>query len=345
LPKRFDTSTNYQLPAYRTFLFAGNKARAQHNIEDGAGNTIMLLEVNDSLAALWTQPTDYDPQNVRQLTDDLGGLREDGTFAAWANGWTVLLANELSDDQLLNSLTYESGDGQVAGFVHRDIYAGIEDNDFLRASAVARMAYRYTGEERQESIPKLLSRLRVLLGTAKREYDVSVDHLRAYREDPSNVRAGASFGMFLCMIKGDWEHGLPLLTKSGPAALQEVARLDIAGARTNTARIAVGDAWWNLSEVARTGAYRQAARDRAVYWYEQAFDSLPDSLDRMHVKSRLDEAEAIEGTSPIAICVQLAEELGVDLSYGLAAIADTGQPRLGAKNRCRILLRKITECR
>ena len=193
------------------------------------------------------------------------------------------------------------------------------------------MAYRYTGQERQEKIPKLLSRLRVLLGTANREYEVAVDELRAYRQDPSNVQAGTSFGMFLCMIKGDWQHGLPLLTQSGPVALQEVARLDIAGAKNDQERIAIGDAWWDLSEVARTGAYRQSARDRAVFWYEQAFGSLPDSLDRMHVKSRIDEAEGIDGTSPIALCVQIADELGVDLSYGLAAIADKGTPGAGVK--------------
>ena len=73
--------------------------------------------------------------------------------------------------------------------------------------------------------------------------------------------------------------------------------------------------------------YRQAARDRSVHWYRQAYDSMPDSLDRIHVKSRLDEAEAIDGSSPIALCVQLAEELGVDLTVGLASVADIGQTR------------------
>ena len=86
------------------------KESATDVAQDPATDPVGQPQVDQVAAVLSErQPTDYDPQNVRQLTDDLGGLREDGTFAAWANGWTVLLANELSNDQLLNSLTYESG--------------------------------------------------------------------------------------------------------------------------------------------------------------------------------------------------------------------------------------------
>ena len=49
------------------------------------------------------------------------GLRGDGCFAVWANGWLTLLAGGLNDTQLFNAFTYESGDGQQAGDVHRSI--------------------------------------------------------------------------------------------------------------------------------------------------------------------------------------------------------------------------------
>ena len=215
----------------------------------------------------------------------------------------------------------------------RVIYAGIADNDFLRASGIARIAFRYTGQERHERIPKLLTRLRVLLGTAKREYDGAVESLQEYRRDPSNAEAAAKFGMFLCFIKGDWDTGLPLLTKGGPATLQEVAALDLAGANNNQERVAIGDVWWELSELARKGSYRQAARDRAVSWYQQAYETMPDSLERIHVKSRMDEAEELDGTSPIALCTQLADELGLDLSFGLASVADVGQSQAARRGR------------
>ncbi|MCG8652049.1 MAG: DUF1559 domain-containing protein [Pirellulales bacterium] len=497
-PERFDTNTNYLLPSNRKFMFGENKSRGAHRIEDGVENTIMLLEVNDEMAVPWTKPADFTRGGLSSIREGLGGLRGDGTFAVWANGWTVLLANELSDKQIYDALTFESGDGQKAGAIHRDIavgnvseastaslpksvdvtaetpkaaavrpkqvevvrvrepvpkaadvaaaqkklkviyadkirearddqrkvrladelladalamendhsgayalqsaamrlaneggnpstlikavdqrvgifdvdayeenidailafgqaavsrdpesvkggdellkrsvrviYAGIDDNDFMRASAVARIAYRYTGQERREVIPKLINRLRLLLATSKREYDSAVDDLQRYREDPENVEAGASFGRFLCFIKGDWDNGLPLLTKGGPQQLQEIAALDLNGGRSRLDIMALGDAWWELSDQARSGVYRQAARDRAVFWYKQAYESLPESLDRMHVKSRLDEAKDMDGTSPIALCIQLANELGVSLEYGLAAVADVGQTTKRKRN-------------
>lgn len=207
----------------------------------------------------------------------------------------------------------------------RVIYAGIEDNDFIRASAVARISYRYTNQERRETIPRLLNRLKSLLAGAQREYDDSVNHLKAYREDPSDNEAAAAFGRFLCFIKGDWQNGLPLIAKGGSEILRELASRDLNGAKSISEKIGLADAWWELSERARSGPYRQGAIDRSVFWYSQVYGSLPESLDRMHVKSRLDEAEGIDATSPIAMCIQVADELGVDLTVSLAGVADVGQ--------------------
>ncbi len=494
-PERFDTNTNYQLPAHRKYMFGDNRGRSQKQLEDGHENTIMLVEVDDAIAVPWTSPQDYSPKRFSKFDGELGGLRKDGAFAVWANGWTVLLANELSAKQINDALTFEAGDGQRAGMIHRDIpvgkisdasvasvkkpsapkpvkndsskpqsslpiassvmrarepvpknadvkaarakltklfadkisnaktdsaksklatdmlgvaagmetdkpgvyslqgaamtlavqcgdadtlidaidnrvgifevdayeenitwlskfaretisrkpdtienskllqrstrviYAGIADNDYMRASAIARMCYRLVDEERTERVPRLVNRLRSLLGNANLEYKNSLQHLQAFRDDPEDAEAAAAFGRFLCFIKGDWGNGLPLLVKGGPEQLRELAQADLKGAGDTINRIALGDDWWSLSEMARTGVYRQAARDRAVYWYQMAYDSLPDSLDRMHVKSRLDEASDIDGTSPIALTLQLADELDVDLTVGLAAVAEVGQTR------------------
>ena len=207
------------------------------------------------------------------------------------------------------------------------LYAAIDDDDFVRGSGVARIAYRFTGQTRQEVIPKLLNRLRSLLANAQREYDKSLEDLQAYRANPNDNEAAAKFGRFVCFVKGDWETGLPLMAKGGFEELRELANRDLNGAETTTDQIALGDAWWELADRAKTGVYRQGARDRSVFWYEQAFKALPESLDKLHVKSRLDEAKRADATSPIALTMKLADELGVDLGYGLAGIADVGQDR------------------
>lgn len=119
-PERFDVKTNYLLPAHRNFLFGENKARAKFQIEDGPESTILLVEAADSQAVEWTSPQDFSPEDT-DIRDDLSGLRQDGVFAVWANGVPVMLSKKLSSQQLWDALTYESGDGQVAGDVHQDI--------------------------------------------------------------------------------------------------------------------------------------------------------------------------------------------------------------------------------
>jgi hypothetical protein len=89
--------------------------------------------------------------------------------------------------------------------------------------------------------------------------------------------------------------------------------------------IALGDRWWDLSTQTSTGVFRQSTRSRALHWYQQVYETMPDSLDRMHVKARIGDASEEDATSPLELVRRLATQANVDLSISLAAIADIGQ--------------------
>ncbi|MDM4018563.1 DUF1559 domain-containing protein [Roseiconus lacunae] len=203
------------------------------------------------------------------------------------------------------------------------VLTAIRDDEYMRAASVCRVANRYTGGARFDKVSRILNRLRGQLGLAKRDYDESKEYLDMYRSDPDNVAAGAAFGRFACFIKGDWKTGLQLIADGPQNDLREVARMDLQGAGTARGQVAIGDAWWELSKRA-SGAYRQGAQDRAVKWYEKAVDRLPESLDKIHVTNRLQDAHDSTGTSPISLCIQLGDLLGVDISQSLTSIAVEG---------------------
>ncbi|WP_167546608.1 DUF1559 family PulG-like putative transporter [Stieleria maiorica] len=497
--ERFDTKTNYLVPSGGGHLFEVGSQSDPTRIDDGFDNTLILIEVNDSQAVNWTEPKDFNPPDVNAYEKYLGKLREDGTFAMWANGLPVLLASGLEPMQIRKALTHSGEEALRAVDIHRAIaieevegdpetdldesmdlpetsevagtptqapqlarpeiqeaeyqrepvpvaieiataqeklrmlfrdriaeakskgdksklaaeflatgiemdadaagayvlqeaalrtaceigddkilieaidqrvarfdvdsyrenlnwirdfgqstasrdesglksttllqraipviFAGIHEDEYMEASAVARIANRYTSNSRDDVIPRLFTRLRTQLGIAKREYDKSVDYLQQYRKNPENRRAGAAFGNYLCFIKGDWEKGMDLIAQGEGNDLVEVVLLDRQGAGSAHEQVTLGDAWWELSRRG-SGAYRQGAQDRAVAWYTQALERLPDSLDRIHVENRLQEAEATIGHSPIALCLQLAEELGVDLNQSLTSLAVDGNRSL-----------------
>ncbi len=490
-PERFDTKTNIVMPSRRGFIGGEGGQLRSEDIADGTANTLMIVEVNEDFATPWSAPVDSAPGSHDAARAGVLGLRKDGAFAVWSNGWPVLLANELPEKVFWDAMTVEAGDGLQGGKVHRDIpvknvtdaavaaadetaapviaqarpqtpnlpvqpvvafkredvpttseladsqaklrklyadqirnakadldkvqlakemlqqasgmredpadayalqtaamrlaieggsiqqlleaidqrvgrfevdayeenihwllafgkgvaqrgvqtvqgmefvkraikvnYAAIHDDDFVRAMALTRYAYRLANLRRDEDIPKNLNRLKSLLGASQREYDDASESLAEFRIDPDNGDAAAAVGRYLCFIKGDWTRGLPLLTRGGFEPLQEMAALDLKGADDYMNKVAIGDAWWDLAEKARTDVYRQSARDRAVHWYSQAFAVMPDSLDRLHVKTRLDDAGDAPPSSPLALVAQLAKDAQVDLTVGLAAVANVGQ--------------------
>lgn len=487
-PERFDTNTNYLLPAGKYFIFGENRVPREKTVEDGMGNTLMLFEANDDQAVPWTKPADLNANNSDELAAAIGDLRENGTLAAWANGLPVLLSKTLNNEKIYQATTHEKGEALRAGDIHRDIgeiintvtksqtdptpatknirdsssrsdettvrqtvpsasdiaeaqeklkkiysdklrlakeksdksklarmmladaakstldptgsyvlqtaamrlaleavdvdllitaidqrvarfdvdpyqeninwlqqisagrrtrdsttkqnkrlsqrallvtQLGIMENDFSQAAKIIGIAYQFTSKNNEERLPRLMNQLKASLTAAEKKFQEALSDLDTYRKNPDNPEAAAAFGMFLCFTKGDWDTGLPLLQEGDNEALREMAREDLQRGSDSDpqAQTALADLWWDLGQRAKSMTYRQPCRDRAVYWYLQAYELLPDSLDRIHVKNRIEETELHEGGSPIALCRQLAREMGVDLSNPLTQIT----PKLRAR--------------
>lgn len=76
---------NYLLPVGDDTVFPGRQPRALQDVKDGAGRTIMVVEVDDRHAPVWTKPEDlaFDPEHPGQ---DLGGPFEGGFNALFCDG-------------------------------------------------------------------------------------------------------------------------------------------------------------------------------------------------------------------------------------------------------------------
>ncbi|WP_146532867.1 DUF1559 family PulG-like putative transporter [Rubripirellula reticaptiva] len=213
-------------------------------------------------------------------------------------------------------------------FLQRAVYVvwhAVENDDYDTARILVRSADRMIEVSRSNRLPKMLGRLGVVLAEAERQYANAKDQLAAYRVNPDDGEAAATFGRYLCFIKGDWDRGLPLLVGGGPEPLRRASRIDLKGSETNEDEVAIADSWWELASQARPGVYRQGALDRAAHWYRNVFEKMPDSLDKIHVKARLGDLEKVDLSSPLAITAQLAKQSGVDLSIKLSDVAFFGR--------------------
>ena len=100
---------------------------------------------------------------------------------------------------------------------------------------------------------------------------------------PGDTAAHSALGRYFCLVKGDWEAGLPHFAQGSDADLRALAEDDLkhtppvwkpaAGVASPSpvqaaAAMKVADAWWNLAETAR-GRERECMLFRAGYWDEE----------------------------------------------------------------------------
>jgi hypothetical protein len=137
-PRRFDERTNYLVPRPAAgapdTAFTGPRGMPLRKIEDGVANTLVLLEVDDALAAPWTQPIDYQLNFERPL-DGLGGNHADGFFAVWGGGRVSNLAPSLPVSQARAMFSIERGDALSLAKLHRQPIAALAEAPVAAAPA------------------------------------------------------------------------------------------------------------------------------------------------------------------------------------------------------------------
>ena len=104
---------------------------------------------------------------------------------------------------------------------------------------------------------------------------------------PEDPAANLAVGQFECLVKGDWESGLPRLAKGPDSPLKSLATRDLAGAKDAAERATLGDGWWDQSEKETTAA-KANLRARAQHWYEQAAPEI-SGLSKVRLLKRLGE--------------------------------------------------------
>ena len=109
--------------------------------------------------------------------------------------------------------------------------------------------------------------------------------------NPKDEEAARAVGRFRCLLKGDWETGLPLLAQSADGKLKDVSRQDLASPKIADERRALADGYWELAD-GEKGAAATQLRRRACHYYRLA---LPDlgGLAQEKAKRRLDEFEPL----------------------------------------------------
>ena len=157
-----------------------------------------------------------------------------------------------------------------------------------------------------------------LLRGGQKRVTTAMERLKRTPGDPA---ASYVIGSVLCFVKGDWDHGLPLLAASDNPTIKAAAVADLATKDAADQQVTTGDAWWIAANKEVFTPNAIAMRQRAANWYAKALSGTQiTGLSRLRLEKRI-------ATVPeAAISAVTAPFLGVLLFVGNNAEKDIFGP-------------------
>ena len=168
------------------------------------------------------------------------------------------------------------------------IHGAIEDDDYETASRLVQLALDLARRLRDRSLLKQIVAINKKVAEFGKAYAEIQKDQAVLKDDPTDTDANLAVGRYLCLTKGDWENGLPMLALGSDAELKALAMKDLEWATSADEQVALADEWGELAQT-RRGKEKEAFMLRAGAWYQQAQGSLASRLVEVKVQKRLDE--------------------------------------------------------
>jgi hypothetical protein len=143
-------------------------------------------------------------------------------------------------------------------------------------------------EDGRELEPKI-NAAKVKIQETQREFESAKDARDTLEAKADDKGCNLTWGKYLCLVKNNWEKGLPLLEKSGDEELAPAAKKDLNKPANGEEQVRMGDEWWDLA-LKEQGMPRAHLKDRAVFWYKKAESSV-SGLTQERIKKNIREVE------------------------------------------------------
>lgn len=146
---------------------------------------------------------------------------------------------------------------------------------------------------------------------------------------PNDSEANLLVGRYRCLIRGDFEKGMPLLAKGSDPALKAIALADLARPATPDAQKAAGDLWWDLAaKEAKNPVIADCCKARAGFWYQQALPKASGLL-KIVLEKRLVALPATPGDESPGTDLLAKIDVAKDVTQGTMSRVENGLAKSG----------------
>lgn len=166
--------------------------------------------------------------------------------------------------------------------------------DYEAAKTVAALSVAAAKPSRDSGVVKRANEQQARFNDLLKQWQKVLEARQKLKSEPGDAQANDINGRYLCLVRQDWDTGLPLLTNGAENELKAVAKFDLATATEPKSQAGTAAAWWTFAEP-KKGLEKQQLMARAAHWYEQALPGLT-GLDKAEAENRLEQAyELISG--------------------------------------------------
>jgi formylglycine-generating enzyme required for sulfatase activity len=149
-------------------------------------------------------------------------------------------------------------------------------DDYDAAGRLAARAETLSGTAKEFSYREEIRERVKEYAELKREGDRVKPALDTLKTAPGDPGACGTLGRYLCLIKEDWEKGLPLMAKGPDAPLKKISEQELAKPADPAAQAALGEVWAIQSDKEAPIA-KIRAKLRAIEWLERSVAGLSGS--------------------------------------------------------------------
>jgi len=177
---------------------------------------------------------------------------------------------------------------------------GVTRDDYPTAEKMLELASAAARDAKEPALGQQVVSRREAVQELARVYAVVAKARAVLEKNPKDASANLAVGSFLCLWKGDWEAGLPMLASCSDRSLRTLAERERDVADAPQAQAALADAWWDFA-MKSDGTSRKQLQVHAAHWYSQAMTGLPDGPAKSKAQRRLAEGVGLAASLPMAI--------------------------------------------
>ncbi|MFC1597742.1 WD40 repeat domain-containing protein, partial [Planctomycetota bacterium] len=195
----------------------------------------------------------------------------------------------------------------IAGHILGVIEEAVGAEDYESAQQLAKIARSTAVRARDGTLVKRIVARSEEVEAMARAYAEMQKSLETLEESPIDPAANLACGRYYCLMKKDWGKGIPMLALGSDAGLREVAIKELKVVRSIEARIALGDAWWELAEQ-KEDMDKISLQSRAADWYKLVLPKVT-GLVKTKIEKRMKESPASRPEKPIPVEAKLEVRL------------------------------------